>query len=185
MQILFRYVLCYNYVIILIQILIRYNVKNLITVCTRSLDFDLKIEKSPYPDGRGDPPPRPSLRSVASLPRICHFSTRCPPPPPKCVDPRYATVSYSMIRDKIKLSNIMANKTLTELSFSLDTISPVIIMRFQDDFQYGNHYSTILKMGFSKRWLRVNQWTTPKLFWSRLIKVMSTLTRSLSLGRCI
>ena len=35
------------YVIILIQILIRYNVKNLITACTRSLDFDLKIEKSP------------------------------------------------------------------------------------------------------------------------------------------
>ena len=52
MQILFRYMLCYN-VIILIQILIRYNVKNLITACTRSLDFDLKIEKSPYP-GRGD-----------------------------------------------------------------------------------------------------------------------------------
>ena len=26
-----------------------------------------------------DPPPRPSPRSVASLPRICHFSTRCPP----------------------------------------------------------------------------------------------------------
>ena len=45
MQILFRYVLCYIYVIILIQILIRYmyNVKNLITACTRSLDFDLKI----------------------------------------------------------------------------------------------------------------------------------------------
>ena len=54
------------YVIILIQILIRY-VKNLITTCTRSLDFDLKIEKSHSP------------RSVASLPRICHFSTRCPP----------------------------------------------------------------------------------------------------------
>ena len=51
------------YVIILIQILIRYNVKNLITACTRPLDFDLKIEKvSP-------PPPRPSPRSVASLPR--------------------------------------------------------------------------------------------------------------------
>ena len=65
--------LCYN-VIILIQILIRYNVKNLITACTRSLDFDLKIEKSPYP-GRHSP------RSVASLPRICHFSTRCSPPP--------------------------------------------------------------------------------------------------------
>ena len=77
------------YVIILIQILIRYNIKNLITACTKSLDFDLKIEKkSPYP-GRGD---RPSPRSVASLPRICHFFTRCPPPPPQCVDPRYATV---------------------------------------------------------------------------------------------
>ena len=31
---------CAIYVIILIQILIRYNVKNLITACTRSLDFD-------------------------------------------------------------------------------------------------------------------------------------------------
>ena len=30
------------YEIILIQILIRYNVKNLITACTRSFDFDLK-----------------------------------------------------------------------------------------------------------------------------------------------
>ena len=58
------------YVIILIQILIRYNVKNLITACTKSLDFDLKIEKSPYP-GRGDTP--------LPDPRICHFSTRCPP----------------------------------------------------------------------------------------------------------
>ena len=68
------------YVIILIQILIKYNVKNFITACTRSLDFDLKIEKSPYP-GRGVSP-RPSPRSVASLPRMCHFSIRCPPPPP-------------------------------------------------------------------------------------------------------
>ena len=57
------------YVIILIQILIRYNVKNLITACTKSLDFDL-------PDPHPPPPPPP--RSVASLPRICHFSTRCP-----------------------------------------------------------------------------------------------------------
>ena len=48
------------YVIILIQILIRYNVKNLITACTRSLDFDLKIEKSPYP-GRGGTPPSQTL----------------------------------------------------------------------------------------------------------------------------
>ena len=31
------------YVIILIQILIRYNVQNLITAFTKSLDFDLKI----------------------------------------------------------------------------------------------------------------------------------------------
>ena len=58
------------YVIILIQILIRYNVKNLISACTRSLDFDLKIENFPYPDGRGDtplpdPPPARSLRSLA------------------------------------------------------------------------------------------------------------------------
>ena len=79
------------YVIILIQILIRYNVKNLITACTRSLDFDLKIEKSPPsqtlpPLGRFAP-----SGSVAPLLRICHFSTRCPPPPPQCVDPRYAT----------------------------------------------------------------------------------------------
>ena len=86
MQILFRYMLCYN-VIILIQILIRYNVKNLITACNRSLDFDHKVEKSPYP-GRGDPsqtlPPLGRFApsgSVAPLPRICHFSTRCPPNP--------------------------------------------------------------------------------------------------------
>ena len=31
--------------------------------------------------GTPPPPPKPSPRSVASLPRICHFSTRCPPPP--------------------------------------------------------------------------------------------------------
>ena len=71
-------------VIILIQILIRYNIKNLITACTRSLDFDLKIEKSPYP-GRGDtptplpnPPPARSLRSLAHL-SLFHS---VPPPPP-------------------------------------------------------------------------------------------------------
>ena len=63
------------YVIILIQILIRYNVKNLITACTRSLDFHLKIEKSP----------RPSLAFVT-------IPLGAPPPPPQCVDPRYATV---------------------------------------------------------------------------------------------
>ena len=69
------------YVIILIQILIRYNVKNLITACTRSLDFDLKIEKSPYPR-RGDtplpdPPPARSLRSLAFV----TFPLGTPPPP--------------------------------------------------------------------------------------------------------
>ena len=72
------------YVIILIQILFRYNVKNLITAGTRSLDFDLKIEKSPYP-GR-DPPPRPSPRFAPS-----HLSFFHSVPPPQCVDPRYAT----------------------------------------------------------------------------------------------
>ena len=70
------------YVTILIKILIRYNVKNLITACTRSLDFDLKIEKSPYP-GRGDtpladPPPARSLRSLAFV----TFPLSAPPPPP-------------------------------------------------------------------------------------------------------
>ena len=69
------------YVIILIQILIRYNVKNLITACTRSLYFDLKIEKSPYP-GRGDTPlpdptPDRSLRSLAFV----TFPLSAPPPP--------------------------------------------------------------------------------------------------------
>ena len=55
------------YIIILIQILIRYNVKNLITACTRSLDFDLKNWKislswdTPLPD----PPPARELRSLA------------------------------------------------------------------------------------------------------------------------
>ena len=84
------------YVIILIQILIRYNVKNLITACTRSLDFDLKIEKSPYP-GRGDtlpdPPPARSLRSLAFV----TFPLGAPPPPPQCVDPRYATALSTLI----------------------------------------------------------------------------------------
>ena len=79
------------YVIILIQILIRYNVKNLITACTRSLDFDLKIEKSPYP-GRGntypplpDPPPARSLRSLGlgrSAPSHLSLFHSVPPPPP-------------------------------------------------------------------------------------------------------
>ena len=58
------------YVIILIQILIRYNVKYLITACTRSLDFDLKNWKislsweggdNPLPD----PHPARELRSLA------------------------------------------------------------------------------------------------------------------------
>ena len=78
------------YVIILIHILIRYNVKNLITACTRSLDFDLKIEKSPYP-GRGDtplpdPPTARSLRSLA-------FVTFPLGAPPNALTPRYATAS--------------------------------------------------------------------------------------------
>ena len=76
------------YVIILIQILIRYNVKNLITACTRSLDFDLKIEKISLGWEGGHPPPRPSPRSGASLPRarslrslaFVTFPNRCPPP---------------------------------------------------------------------------------------------------------
>ena len=80
---------CAIYVIILIQILIRYNVKNLITACTRSLDFDLKIGKN-LPT-LGDPPPRPAppARSLRSL-AIVTFPLGAPPPP-QCVDPRYAT----------------------------------------------------------------------------------------------
>ena len=76
------------YVIILIQILIRYNVKILITECTRSLDFDLKIEKSPYP---GTPPSQtlPPLGRFAPS----HLST-FPLGAPQCVDPRYATVYF-------------------------------------------------------------------------------------------
>ena len=69
------------YVIILIQILIRYNVKNLITACTRSLDFDLKNWK------------------------ISHLSLfplgAPPPPPPQCVDPRYATDKLVIAQDNI------------------------------------------------------------------------------------
>ena len=75
------------YVIILIQILIRYNITNFITACTRSLDFDLKIEKSPYP-GRGTPPSqtlRPLGRFAPSHLSLFHSV------PPQCVDPRYAT----------------------------------------------------------------------------------------------
>ena len=92
----------------LIQILIIYNVKNLITACTRSLDFDLKIEKSPYP-GRagGHPLPDPPPRSVAPLPRICHFSTWCPPPPPQCVDPRYATASKLSCRINMPIAVVL------------------------------------------------------------------------------
>ena len=69
------------HVIILIQILIRYNVKNLITACTRSLDFALKIEKSPYP-GRGDTPlpDHPPARSLRSLAFVT-FPLGAPPPP--------------------------------------------------------------------------------------------------------
>ena len=56
------------YVIILIQIRIRYNVRNFITACTRLHDSDPQSEKSPY-RGRRHPPPTPSPRSVTSLPR--------------------------------------------------------------------------------------------------------------------
>ena len=80
MQILFRYMLCYN-VIILIQILIRYNVKNLITACTRSLDFDLNIEKSPYPSQTLPPLGRFAPSHLSLFHSV----------PPQCVDPRYAT----------------------------------------------------------------------------------------------
>ena len=52
------------YGVILIQILIKYNVKNLITAGTRLHDSDPKIEKSPYlsplphtPPARSPPPP--------------------------------------------------------------------------------------------------------------------------------
>ena len=82
MQILFRYMLCYN-VIILIQILIRYNVKNLIT---RFWPQNWKIS---LPWEGGHPPPRPS-----------HLSLFHSVPPPPCVDPRYATASeYSNLRN--------------------------------------------------------------------------------------
>ena len=81
------------YVIILIQILIRYIVKNLITACTRSLDFDLKIEKSHLPwEGGHPPPPARSLRSLAFI------TFPLGAPPPQCVDPRYATVSCDHLR---------------------------------------------------------------------------------------
>ena len=78
------------YGIILIQILIKYNVKNLITACTRLHDSDPKIEKSPYRGrGRGTPPSHTLPRSVASLPRICSqniffvfLEVKNHPPPP-------------------------------------------------------------------------------------------------------
>ena len=75
------------YVIILIQILIRYNVKNLITACTRSLDFDLKIEKSPYP-GRGEQTLPPLGRFAPS--HLSLFHSVPPPPPPM----RWPTVRH-------------------------------------------------------------------------------------------
>ena len=53
------------YVIILIQIRIRYNVKNFITACTRLHDSDPQKWKISL----RHPPPTPSPRSVASLPR--------------------------------------------------------------------------------------------------------------------
>ena len=92
--------LCSLYVIILIQILIRYNVKNLITACTRSLDFDLKNWKISLSWEGGhslpDPPPARELRSLGlgrsapshlslfhSVPPPMRWPTvrHCPPPP--------------------------------------------------------------------------------------------------------
>ena len=55
------------YVIISIQILIRYNVK---ISLLHAPDYSILTYNRKIP------------RSVASLPRICHFPTRCPPPPP-------------------------------------------------------------------------------------------------------
>ena len=69
--------------------------------------FKSKNEKAPYrgrAGARGHPPPTPSPCSVATLPRKdcapkCFGSLRhcCPPPPPQCVDPRYATVQGDRI----------------------------------------------------------------------------------------
>ena len=74
------------YVIILIQILIRYNVKISLLHAPANAILTSKLKNLPT---LGHPPPRPSPRSVASLPRICHFFHSAPPP--QCVDPRCAT----------------------------------------------------------------------------------------------
>ena len=99
------------YVIILIQILIRYNESHYcMHQITRFWPQNWKIS---LPWEGGNPPPRPSPRSVASLPRICHFSTRCPPPP-QCVDPRYATVPIytSIVTFDIKGANFEKEPSL-------------------------------------------------------------------------
>ena len=80
------------YVIILIQIRIRYNVKNFITACTRLHDSDPQKWKISLPWEGGHPPPppsQPSPRSVASLPRAWSLRSlafwseiRNHPPPP-------------------------------------------------------------------------------------------------------
>ena len=96
------------YVIILIQVLIRYNVKNLITACTRSLDFDLKIEKSPYP---GTPPSQtlPPLGRFARSHRSVAFVT-FPLGAHQYVDPRYATAFVGTVEPRYK--EVGYNKTL-------------------------------------------------------------------------
>ena len=89
------------YGIILIQILIKYNVKNLITACTRLHDSEPpKLKNLPTvgggtpPSHTTPPPPPPFSRFapsglVAPLPRICSQNIFCvflevrnPPPPP-------------------------------------------------------------------------------------------------------
>ena len=105
MQILFRYNVML-YVIILIQILIRYNVKNLITACTRSLDFDLKIEKSPYPGPPSQTLPPLGRFAPSGLGRSAPSHNVTFPlgaPPPQCVDPRYATVGRNGVIRRVKI----------------------------------------------------------------------------------
>ena len=83
------------YVIILIQIRIRYNVKHFITACTRLHDSDPQNWEISLPWEGGHPPPTPSpplgrfapSSLVAPLPRICSQYIFCqkseiiPPPP--------------------------------------------------------------------------------------------------------
>ena len=93
---------------IVMVVTLRVVVTLLVVTCPRLHIFKSKNEKAPY-RGRGHtPPPSPSPRSVATLPRAwslrslakiappkCFGSLRhCSvpsPPPPQCVDPRYAT----------------------------------------------------------------------------------------------